>query len=475
MASLKKIIHLSTLGWIFYLITTVVSFLFFLQADIIHTATSSYAYLNGHIKDFYDYNKVYIGGNDYLPLIYTIFAVWNIPLHFLGLTSSPELNNFQWNLLTQPSLPIELAWWKTLLTLFYIGSIIIVAKITKLIQPNKKELSLISTLFATSPFVIFSVFIFSGYDIFSTFFTLLGFYYYLKKDKKLFILFFAVAISLKYFAAILFLPLVLMIEKRPLHILSMLMLGLFLTFIQVILYWESPIFKDEIFNLVLHKVIPSAGETINLSKLALKISLPIIYLGTCFHIFLKVFKSETEWHKNAVFMSIFSYALLFFGITWHPQWCIIIMPFIMLSYVFIQNKRLLSILEVIGMLSFTWYVINFWELNVDVAMMNNSVLKNFLPQALIINSDLFHGGRSFFRFIFNLYLFSPLLLLYYEAKKTSLIRTAIPSQALIINRLLIGVGFLVLSSFICIFMPEDLGNFINPNASLRLHDKLIGN
>jgi hypothetical protein len=188
-----------------------------------------------------------------------------------------------------------------------------------------------------------------------------------------------------------------------------------------------------------------------------------------------VFKSETEWHKNAVFMSIFSYALLFFGITWHPQWCIIIMPFIMLSYVFIQNKRLLSILEVIGMLSFTWYVINFWELNVDVAMMNNSVLKNFLPQALIINSDLFHGGRSFFRFIFNLYLFSPLLLLYYEAKKTSLIRTAIPSQELIINRLLIGVGFLVLSSFICIFMPEDLGNFINPNASLRLHDKLIGN
>ena len=476
MGSLKKIIHLNTIGWILYLVITIICFLFFLQADIIHTATSSYAYLNGHIQDFYDYNKVYMGGNDYLPLMYIIFAIWNIPIHFLGFTTTPELNHFQWNLLTQPSLPIELAWWKTLLAVFYIGSIMMMAKITKLIQTDTKfELSLISTVFATSPFVIFAVFIFSGYDIFSTFFTLLGFYYYLKKDLRLFILFFAVAISLKYFAAILFFPLVLMIEKRPLHILKILILSVSIILIQVILYWKSQIFKDEILSLLLQKLIPNSGNEINFSKLTPKLFLLMFYLSACIHVFFKEFKSNTERHKYAVFIPILSYALLFLAVKWHPQWCIIIMPFIMLSYIFIQNKRLLSTLEIIGMISFIWYVFNAWKLNVDVSMMNNSVLKNLLPQALIINSDLFHGGKSLFRFIFNLYLFSPLLLVFYEAKKTSQIKATILSQKMIINRLLIGIGFLVISSFVCIFMPENLGKFINPNATIRLHDKLIGN
>jgi hypothetical protein len=85
-------------------------------------------------------------------------------------------------------------------------------------------------------------------------------------------------------------------------------------------------------------------------------------------------------------------------------------------------------------LSFSWYVFNAWKLNVDVSMMNNSILKNFLPQALIINSDLFHCSKSFFRFIFNLYLFSPLFLLYYEAKKNTHLRATEPSQKLIVNR-----------------------------------------
>ena len=115
-----------------------------------------------------------LGGNDYLPTLYVIFSLWNMPIHFLDLTSLQTLNNFQWDLAT----PFEIAWWKTLLALFYIGTVVLIHKIASLIQtPRKTDLSIVSTLFATSPFVIFSVFIFSGYDVISVFFTLLGFYY----------------------------------------------------------------------------------------------------------------------------------------------------------------------------------------------------------------------------------------------------------------------------------------------------------
>jgi Gpi18-like mannosyltransferase len=170
---------------------------------------------------------------------------------------------------------IEIAWWKTLLALFYIGSAIVIHKIAGLIEsPYKTKSSLVSTLFATSPFVIFSVFIFSGYDVISVFFTLLGFYYYLKKDIKRFIFFFAIAISCKYFATILFFPLILMIEKRPIHITKYLILGSLAVALGLCFYWRSEIFRQEIFNLMLLKIKGNPLQHINLSeRLNLAISL----------------------------------------------------------------------------------------------------------------------------------------------------------------------------------------------------------
>ena len=481
---LEKIISLSAFQIILSLITIVICFLFFLQGDLIHTALSSYAYLQGHIVDFYEYNKLYLGGNDYLPTLYIIFALWNAPLHLLGLSSYPTLevlNGLHWSLIMQSATAIEIAWWKTLLALFYVGSVIVIHKIAQLIEsPHKTKSSLVSTLFATSPFVIFSVFIFSGYDVISVFFTLLGFYYYLKKDIKRFIFFFAIAISCKYFAAILFFPLILMIEKRPLHIIKLLTLGTLAVALGLCFYWRSQIFREEIFNLMLYKIKGNAPRDITLSnQLSIAISLirfsfASLYIAACIHIFFKKFKSKTEWQKYAVFMSLFSYALMFLLVKWHPQWSIIIMPFISLSYLFIKNKRLLSIFEIIAMFSFVCAVVIICKFNVDVSMMTRSILKNTLPQVLIMNADLIPGNESLWKYfsalIFNLYLFLPLLLLFFESQKPDQIKITTPSQTLITNRLIVGVSFLVIPSFICLFMPENWAHYINPDALMRLNN-----
>jgi hypothetical protein len=473
----KKIISLSAIQSFACLVTIVICFLFFLQPDLIHTATSSYAYLQGHIFDFYEYNKMLLGGNDYLPTLYVIFSIWNMPIHFLDLTSLQTLNNFQWDLAT----PFEIAWWKTLLALFYIGTVVLIHKIASLIQtPRKTDLSIVSTLFATSPFVIFSVFIFSGYDVISVFFTLLGFYYYLKHDIKRFILFFAIAISCKYFAAILFFPLILMIEKRPLHIAKLLALGSLAVVLGLCFYWKSEIFREEIFNLLLHKIKDNAPRNSILSdQLSLAISLirfsfASLYIAACIHIFFKKFKSKTEWQKYAIFMSLFSYALMFLIVKWHPQWSILAIPFISLSYLFIKNKRLLSIFEIIAMFSFVWAAVLIWKFNVDVTMMNHSVLKNVLPQALIINADLVPGMVSkwkyLFYLVFNFYLFLPLLILFYESRNASKAKMTSPSQALIVSRLILGVSFLVFPSLICLIMPESWVHYFNPGALMHLNN-----
>lgn len=43
-------------AWIGYFVLVSACFLLFQQPDLYHASTSSYAYLHGHIADFYDYN-----------------------------------------------------------------------------------------------------------------------------------------------------------------------------------------------------------------------------------------------------------------------------------------------------------------------------------------------------------------------------------------------------------------------------------
>ena len=83
---------------------------------------------------------------------------------------------------------------------------------------------------------------------------LLGLHAYFAKDFKWFVLWFSVAISFKYFAAFAYLPLVLIIEKRFIHLLIYGLLGLAVTMIQFALYWHSDVFFGEIFGLANAKV-----------------------------------------------------------------------------------------------------------------------------------------------------------------------------------------------------------------------------
>jgi len=55
-------------------------------------------------------------------------------------------------------------------------------------------------------------------DMLYTYLTVLGIHAFLKNDKKKFILFFAMAVSCKVIAVFVFIPLLLMMEKRILHI-----------------------------------------------------------------------------------------------------------------------------------------------------------------------------------------------------------------------------------------------------------------
>jgi hypothetical protein len=424
----------------------ILSFLLFQHPDLYHTATSSYAFLEGHFIDFYDYNKSVMEFTHYLPIIYLLYAIWNLPIYLLDFTTSPEKVNFSWVPLNLPSAPIEIIWWKILLIFLFFSSVHILGKISEFIEGDKNTSKFLAkTLFATSPIAIFSIFIFGGYDIFSVFFTLIGFYYYLKRNIHLFIFFFSIAISFKFFAAIIFLPLLLLIEKNPLNIFKYCFFVSLFVLLQCLIYWHSSIFRDEIFFQLLSK---TQGDH-SLIKSFLKFSMFLIYLTMCFNFFRSNSKNERDFQCKAVFACICSYALLFLAVVWSPQYILIITPFVALSYFFIKNKKLLAYVDILGMFLFVWCIVNRWANNVDVSMINFSPFHHLLPQPLHLNSDFMYGNKSLARFLFNFYLFFPFMLFLLETKFQFKNHFGELSDGLIFNRFLIGLSFFLIPSLLC--------------------------
>lgn len=393
----------SSINLLLYLISLTLCFLVFKQSDLTHTYTSSYAYLYGHITDFYDYNQPFMVRNDYLPLMYVIFALWNLPLKLLGLLTPADMGVAVWRIST----PIEILWSKLMLVTFFFSSVILVGKIANLIR-DQSQLVVINPhiLFATSPIAIFAVFIFSQYDVIGVFFTLLGLYFYFQKKFLRFAFCFSIAISFKYFASFIYLPLVLIIEKRPIHILIYGLVGILITILQIGFYWHSEVFQESFFALAGDKT----GEAMDRTK-AIYISL--LYIALCAYAYFSNFKLTLltqEWARNTIFICGLAYALMFSLVRWHPQWLLILMPFFALSILFISPSKVFLRFEILAYIAFIWLCVNGWPKNVDVTMVQEGILQTIIPTLNYFGSDVLSPkGSGTARAIFYLYLYSPIL------------------------------------------------------------------
>lgn len=372
----------------------------FSEGDLMHTARSSFAILNGHLFDFYSYNKPIFQRNDYLPLIYFIFGIYNLPIYFIyeGYEKAPFLIFSLWN--------------KTLLVFFYFLSILYFNKILGLIIDNSHQKKYLSLLFITSPLTIFSVFIFGGYDILGLFFILVGYYSFLRKKLYYFCFFFGVAASFKFIALIIFFPLLLMVEKKLMKLFKFTFICLSFILIQFFLYFHDNNFSSQFLTLFFHKVFDNKLNSVSSLEqifLVIKYSLIASYFFLCLFIYKQRF-INSEVIKFSIFISYVSFILIFLSVKWHPQWFIYITPFISLLYLFIKKPKKLFIFESLLYLSFIWYVFNKFRYNVDITMIANGPFKDFLPNLRLYGSDFFHPFFTYPAYIlFSIFLIYPVI------------------------------------------------------------------
>lgn len=381
---------MSVIDYVVFAILAIGCFLCFQQTDIFHTGASANAYLNGHILDFYDYNATFLGGNSYYPSTYIAFAIWNIPLKIIGQAYESMAVPFG-----------VILWYKLMPCLLYLYSAYILFKIAKEMGMGSNKSKMCAYGFLTTPIAFFSQFIFGQYDILTVFFMLLGLLYYVRKDMKRFVTFFAIAITFKYFALLFFVPLLLLREKKYLKIL-LCMIGVALPIaLETAVYYSSAAFRVGVLEFSATNYVTVVGfEIFNATSLSLVV---LFFIAVCAWAYFTEPESDLRENQWAMFF-LNGVIFISFGLSmWHPQWLLMAMPFLVLSTFAHKKPDVFLLLDIAMMLAYTMFVSGTWPNHVDQNLMRYGLFGD-----LCINIGYVFPMRRIFHITYAPMLYSAL-------------------------------------------------------------------
>jgi len=161
------------------------------------------------------------------------------------------------------------------------------------------------------------------------------------------------------------------------------------------------------------------------SLISIKHLCGLIYLGVCFYAY-KIKKMTYSLFVNkTIFISYISYLLMFFAVKWHPNWILLIVPFMALSYSYIKSYAWVFWLEFFGFISFVILISNIWVDNVDQMMLIHGPLSKLIGETYFFRiADVLNIHsldalgihlKPFLLLAFYAYLLHPLLILFSES------------------------------------------------------------
>jgi len=334
-------------------------FLLFFHHDIWGVGWDSLNFLFGKPLEFYDNCKKIRGagqsmyGTPYPPTLYAIFAVWLLPLKLVGVITGPE------------TFSVYLTYWLKLLTaIAYCASAALFYRIAREYSTDKDWAKFATAAWLTMPLALFSEFIFSQYDIFYVLLIMAGFLMFLRGHLLRASLFFGLSITFKYFPTFVFVPLLLLHEKRLARIAAYAVIFLAPTLLINWLFGDSPGFVEGVRNFPVVNRIYDAFVDLG--------SWRVYYLFAGFTIVcgLAYFTEATD-HTRARIAAYFWLTSAILGlafIVWHPQWGMFISPAIVLTSLITRKAAKFLLLDLAGMFFFTATVALFFTDNVDAAL-----------------------------------------------------------------------------------------------------------
>lgn len=439
---------------IFYLLILSFCFFCFQHGDLWHSVQSSLSYLNGHVVDFYEVNKRLLSGNDYFPTLYVVLALWNFPIKILeSLASAVPLFNGHLGINFW-----DIFWSKALLVICFFTTARVLSNVSRMLTSSGSSQSISpAMIFATSPIAIFAVFIMGQYDVIGLLLTMVGFYFYLQRKLIWFSIAFSIAISCKFFPLVIFIPLLLLSEKKIINIIKYAMIAGFVSAIEIAIYWHSEAFR--VYTLFGQGVAGSRLKSLPklyLNDLSHGSYLVIVYTVICLYAYVKDPINDAERQKISVFISITSFAVFFLTVLWHPQWLIYLTPFFALSAIYLHQTEKFYLIETLGACEFILLVVNYWANGVDASLMQAGLLSQLFAVPLSISKVLPLHHQNLLSAFFMVYLFSPLLILLFQSSGTLQKRNEATCLFYFRVRFIVGLGIFLIPALFCGLAPKYL-------------------
>jgi hypothetical protein len=119
--------------------------------------------------------------------------------------------------------------------------------------------------------------------------------------------------------------------------------------------------------------------------------------------------------QKAVLFSVTAYGLMLSVVVWHPQWLIILTPFLALAVSMITAARTWLLLESVVFLGFIGIVVTSWKYNVDGLMIERGSLAALIPDPKLLVSDFYPGElMTIFGSMMRVLFWAPPILLLVE-------------------------------------------------------------
>ncbi len=332
----RKLIFWSMTGFALLL------FLFFNHNDIAETAQHAWNLIrsiaDGQFLSFYDnvanrvydfgFGFVYLNNAHYNILIYLLLALWELPLYLLCALLG----------LSGASIEFFLYFWvKALCAGVFVLCAPVVERLALRLGLEKKSADDIRLFFLFCPISLFVVFQFGGYDMFCLLFILLALEAMMDRRLLRFSLLIGVASVFKFFAFLPFIPLLLLCEKRIAHVIRLGLCSLWITLPTTLLFWgratHSAAFNASMVDRFFFLNIPTEYGEISVFLL--------LYAALCVFCFACPTPARDRLPALSLYLCALSFGLLFLTITWHPQWMILLLPFLLLCAAQSANRRVL--------------------------------------------------------------------------------------------------------------------------------------
>lgn len=354
--NLNKKDSANLIEWICLGILMGIAFLSFYYLDISCTVDNSILLLKSIIKgDFFHYYDFCIGKTstvwapNYEILMYLIFAIWNIPLAAV---------KYFFDIDYLYSMPAIL-WTKLLLFLCLLVMVHTVYKICIILGMSRNRARLSQFLLLSSVNIMVPTMMISQCDIINLMFIILGIYMYLKRRKWKFILCFAMAIPLKMFALFIFVPLVLLDEKKIVKALFQIVLGLGILIGCKAISWQSEAYHYLIgsFSNAMIEQLQSNGIDLGLGSYVWFIGGVVII---CIWVYMKNIDNE-ERSRYIIYIPFAVFSCMFALFPFFPYWIVLLAPFSILN-IMMNPKwfKLNVLLETLGGLTGFFTCVNYY-------------------------------------------------------------------------------------------------------------------